>query len=136
MMESSANFAGKRELGQLSQKEVNGLAAVLANSGYLEGWLLLARARITLGEHEKAKDALDKATDLLKKPACSERFMPRAETLSMAGLKSPTTLYDLIRRKDFPAPYSITLGRKGWAFSEVQQWIADRKKKGRTARLE
>jgi predicted DNA-binding transcriptional regulator AlpA len=44
------------------------------------------------------------------------------------GVKSPATLYEMIRRGDFPKPYAITVGRKGWSLAEVQQWIADRKR--------
>jgi predicted DNA-binding transcriptional regulator AlpA len=56
-----------------------------------------------------------------------DRFVPRPEVLSMVGVKSPTTLYEMIRCGDFPRPYSITVGRKGWSLAEVQQWIARKK---------
>jgi prophage regulatory protein len=58
-----------------------------------------------------------------------EKFLPRPEVLHMVGIKSPTTLYDLIRRGEFPKPYSVTVGRKCWALSEIQAWIAERKRK-------
>ena len=67
-------------------------------------------------------------SDTLALSPTVEKFLPRADVLSMVGLKSATTLYDLIRRHDFPEPYAITIGRKGWALSEVQQWIAERKR--------
>ncbi len=57
-----------------------------------------------------------------------DRFVPRPEVLSMVGVKSPATLYEMIRRGDFPKPYAITVGRKGWSLAEVQQWNADRKR--------
>jgi cytochrome c-type biogenesis protein CcmH len=46
---------------------VDGLAAKLAANGAdLEGWLKLARARMVLGEPDKAKDALDRAGEIFK----------------------------------------------------------------------
>ena len=56
-----------------------------------------------------------------------DRFVSRAEVLHLTGIRSPSTIYDLIKTGDFPAPYEITRGRKGWSFAELQDWIAKKK---------
>jgi predicted DNA-binding transcriptional regulator AlpA len=61
----------------------------------------------------------------------TDRFVPREEVLHLTGIRSPSTIYALIKDGDFPAPYEITRGRKGWSFTELQDWIASRKKEAR-----
>ena len=56
-----------------------------------------------------------------------DRFLARPAVLDMVGIKSPSTLYQLIKQGDFPPPYSITEGRKGWSLAEIQNWICNRK---------
>ena len=55
-----------------------------------------------------------------------ERMASRPEVLRIIGIKSPTTLYNLIRHAGFPSPYEISAGRKCWAMSEVQAWLASK----------
>jgi prophage regulatory protein len=57
-----------------------------------------------------------------------DRFVPRSEVLHLTGIRSPSTIYDLIDSGNFPAPYKITPGRVGWSYAELQHWIAERKK--------
>ena len=54
-----------------------------------------------------------------------ERLLRRLEVADLTGIKANSTLYDMIRRGDFPPP--VKLGRSSaWRESEVRQWIADR----------
>ena len=39
---------------------------------------------------------------------------------------SVTTLWRMVRRKDFPAPIRISPGRVGWCARIVWRWLADR----------
>jgi predicted DNA-binding transcriptional regulator AlpA len=57
-----------------------------------------------------------------------DRFVQRTEVLQLTSIRSPSTLYDLIKTGQFPRPYKITRGRKAWSFLEIQTWIGDRKK--------
>ena len=54
-----------------------------------------------------------------------DRFMPRAEVLSVTGL-SDTTLWREIRAKRFPPGIPLSKNRVGWAELQVRAWIADR----------
>lgn len=58
-------------------------------------------------------------------PAPVERLLRRADVADLTSIKANSTLYDMIRRGEFPAP--IKLGRSSaWRESEVRQWIAAR----------
>ena len=46
---------------------------------------------------------------------------------------SKTTVYRLIKFKQFPTPINITEGRVGWLESEVEKWIDSRIKATREA---
>lgn len=61
-----------------------------------------------------------------------ERFLQRQDVLAMIGVRSPTTLYALIRNDGFPAPYAVTEARRVWSLREVQRWI-DQKKRQRNS---
>jgi predicted DNA-binding transcriptional regulator AlpA len=56
----------------------------------------------------------------------TERMIPASEVLSIVGIKSHTTLREMIRRDGFPKPYEITKGKRHWAMSEVQAWLQQR----------
>ena len=63
-----------------------------------------------------------------------EVLLPREEVLRILGVAS-STLNNMIREKEFPAPIKVTerSRRVGWIRSEVAQWMEQRIK---TARLE
>jgi prophage regulatory protein len=50
----------------------------------------------------------------------------RAEVLRRTGLKR-STMYNLIRRGEFPAQIRLTDGTVGWDSAEVENWIQQRK---------
>jgi predicted DNA-binding transcriptional regulator AlpA len=105
----------------------------LAGSAWTElGALLqLVSAKIAEGDRTKALEAIDRVAQLAKSLTPNiEVILPRPKVLLMCGLKSPTTLYALINRGEFPSPYVLSPGRRGWKLSEVQRWIADRAKRG------
>jgi len=52
-----------------------------------------------------------------------DKMLPRSQVLLTLGVKSPSTLYELIRRAGFPPAYAISPGRKCWSSSEVQAWL-------------
>ena len=41
------------------------------------------------------------------------------------GLK-PSTIYKLVRTKDFPAPVKLTSRSSGWTSGSVDEWVASR----------
>lgn len=41
------------------------------------------------------------------------------------GLK-PSTIYKLVRTKDFPAPVKLTSRSSGWTNGSVERWVASR----------
>ena len=58
-------------------------------------------------------------------PAPAERLLRRLDVADLTSIRSRSTLYDMIRRGDFPPP--VKLGRSSaWRESEVRRWIADR----------
>jgi cytochrome c-type biogenesis protein CcmH len=65
LVEQEIARAGGAEQGRMISSMVEGLAERLARDGNdLDGWLKLARARLVLGEPEKARQALDRASVL------------------------------------------------------------------------
>jgi prophage regulatory protein len=54
-----------------------------------------------------------------------ERIVPVDEVLHRTSLSKPT-IWRMRKLKQFPEPVSISQGRKGWAESEIDRWIADR----------
>jgi predicted DNA-binding transcriptional regulator AlpA len=52
-----------------------------------------------------------------------ERMLPAPEVMQTVGIRSHTTLREMIRRDGFPKPYEITRGKRHWALSEVQSWL-------------
>lgn len=53
------------------------------------------------------------------------------ELLRLLGL-SRSTLFRMVKRGDFPRPLQIGLRAVGWRVDEVQQWIAERPRAGRS----
>jgi cytochrome c-type biogenesis protein CcmH len=65
---AAAAAMNDEERARMIRGMVDGLAQRLAQNGDdLEGWLRLARARLVLGEPQKAREALDRARELFKK---------------------------------------------------------------------
>jgi cytochrome c-type biogenesis protein CcmH len=63
---------------------VSGLEAKLAsNPGNVDGWIMLMRSRITLGETVKASAALKKAIEV--NPAAREKLLREAQVLGVEG---------------------------------------------------
>lgn len=52
-------------------------------------------------------------------------ILPIDEVKRRVGL-SKSTIYDLVRKEEFPAPVQLTKNRVGWLESEVEDWIAER----------
>jgi predicted DNA-binding transcriptional regulator AlpA len=42
------------------------------------------------------------------------------------GVKSPNTIYNKMRRENFPRPITIGTRTKRWICSEVDEWIASK----------
>lgn len=53
------------------------------------------------------------------------RLIRKPELLGMVGLGN-TSLYDLIKRGEFPAPLRLSARSVAWREDEVQAWIAAR----------
>lgn len=68
---------------------------------------------------------MDNLTDTPTTSPAPERLLRRSDVADLTSIKANSTLYDMIRRGEFPAP--VKLGRSSaWRESEVRQWIADR----------
>jgi cytochrome c-type biogenesis protein CcmH len=64
---AAAEAMSEQQRTSMISNMVDGLAArLLRDGGDLEGWLKLARARIVMGEPDKAKDALNRAGEIFK----------------------------------------------------------------------
>lgn len=55
----------------------------------------------------------------------SERLVCLKEVEALTSLKK-STLYALMNAGEFPAPIPVTPGRRAWAVTEIQVWIAAR----------
>lgn len=55
----------------------------------------------------------------------NERLVCLKEVEALTSLKK-STLYALMNSGEFPAPVPVTPGRRAWATSEIQTWIAGR----------
>jgi len=53
------------------------------------------------------------------------RFLRLPEVLDRTGL-SRTTLYELVARREFPHPISLSLRAVAWIEEQVEQWMAAR----------
>lgn len=58
--------------------------------------------------------------------AWADRFVSVSETSNISGL-APSTIWQKVSRREFPAPYKISANRTAWSFRELQDWIAERK---------
>lgn len=56
----------------------------------------------------------------------NERMLPAHEVMETVGVRSDTTLREMIKRDGFPKPYEITRGKRHWAMSEIQMWLHKR----------
>jgi prophage regulatory protein len=54
------------------------------------------------------------------------RVIALGEVRTLTGL-GKSTIYDLIREKDFPPPIPLTLRKRGWILQEVENWVQDRR---------
>lgn len=57
----------------------------------------------------------------------AEKYLRRRAVLEMVGF-STTTLYDMMKRGEFPRPVKITSKAVAWPESAIAQWQADRAK--------
>ena len=68
---------------------------------------------------------MDNMTDTPTTSPAPERLLRRSDVADLTSIKANSTLYDMIRRGEFPPP--VKLGRSSaWRESEVRQWIAER----------
>jgi predicted DNA-binding transcriptional regulator AlpA len=58
-----------------------------------------------------------------------DRFVSMQDVLALTSIRSRSTIYALIKAKEFPAPHPITETRRAWSYQEIQDWIAGRKRK-------
>ena len=65
----------------------------------------------------------------------NERIMRRPEVEFDTGLPC-STLYELMDKGMFPKNIPIHGRSKGWIFSEVQRWIAERVEEGKRLRAQ
>lgn len=71
---------------------------------------------------------LPSTSEDLKMAAIAEahpRIIKRREVEGRTGLPR-STMYDRIRRGDFPAPISLGARSVGWLEHEIDAWLADR----------
>jgi len=55
-----------------------------------------------------------------------DQMLTARDVMNIIGVRSQTTLRDLIRRSGFPKPYEITKGKRHFSKSEVQAWLKQR----------
>ena len=53
------------------------------------------------------------------------KFLRRPQVQAMTGLPT-STLYDLLSKRQFPAPIRLTPGRVAWLESDVLAWQHER----------
>lgn len=58
-------------------------------------------------------------------PAVEVKFIKLIEVLAISG-KSRSSVYDAIRKGEFPAPVKVGGRASAWIKSEVLQWTQDR----------
>ncbi|MHA6822188.1 helix-turn-helix transcriptional regulator [Ralstonia pseudosolanacearum] len=58
-------------------------------------------------------------------PVPAERFMRLPEVSATCGLPT-SSIYDGVRRGDFPKPVPLTRKSVAWLASEIHQWMATR----------
>lgn len=58
-------------------------------------------------------------------PLLRAQVLSRRLVAALLGV-SPTTLWRMVRRADFPAPFRLSRGRVGWRGTTVEQWLAER----------
>lgn len=77
--------------------------------------------------HSHAANPVNRAVSPVQAnaPAPTERFMRLPEVMATCGLPM-SSLYDAVRRGDFPKPVPLSRKSVGWLASEVQQWMAQR----------
>jgi predicted DNA-binding transcriptional regulator AlpA len=63
-----------------------------------------------------------------------DSFLNERETLVASGVRSRSTLRDMIIAGRFPSPVRVSRGRKAWSMLEVIAWQKDRLRE-RDARL-
>ncbi len=61
------------------------------------------------------------------------RVLTIREVVRRVGL-SRSTLYELVRRGDFPAPLELAPNRVGWLHEEIDAWLASRPRRRRLDR--
>jgi prophage regulatory protein len=58
------------------------------------------------------------------------KFLKLREVLEISG-KSKSSIYDAIKRNEFPAPVKLSNRSSGWIQSEVSAWAEERVKASR-----
>jgi prophage regulatory protein len=61
------------------------------------------------------------------------RFLKLQEVLKISG-KSKSSIYDAIKRNEFPAPVKLSNRSSGWIQSEVSAWAEERVKVSRSGK--
>jgi prophage regulatory protein len=61
------------------------------------------------------------------------RFLKLRDVLAISG-KSKSSIYDAIKRNEFPAPVKLSNRSSGWVQSEVSAWAEARVKASRTGK--
>lgn len=61
-------------------------------------------------------------------PPIQERLLRRQDVAELTGIRANSTLYDMIRRGDFPSPVKLSTRSSAWRESDIRQWIATRLK--------
>ena len=57
-------------------------------------------------------------------------FVPKTEAKKVAGIKSDSTLFHLIRNGSFPRPYKLGKRLSGFKSTELDEWLLSRKASG------
>jgi prophage regulatory protein len=60
------------------------------------------------------------------------RVLPRRAVAERVNLSS-TTIWRLVRRRQFPAPIKLSSNRVGWVEGEIDAWVAERTAASRSA---
>ena len=81
--------------------------------------------------HIEGAAAREAATDNLRRAVAdkAERILRRREVLDRVGV-GQSTLYDWMKRGEFPRPVALGSKLVGWRESDIDGWIASRDVRG------
>lgn len=77
--------------------------------------------------HLTQSSAVTASTEGNKKPASGSYVLRLPEVLDRLGVKK-TTLYALIKKQQFPEPLKISSRASAWLVSDVDDYIASRRR--------